>query len=100
MGDDERTGIRIETAKFDARFPNQNQTKNCWQNFVDYQKCIKRKGEDYEPCQFFKKTYRSLCPIAWVGWIIFTLIAQVALIVWYIGQTIPPTLHILIPLEP
>ena len=66
MGDDKPV-IKIETAKFDARFPNQNQTKNCWQNFVDYQKCIKHKGEDYEHCQFFKKTYRSLCPISWVS---------------------------------
>ena len=66
MGD-ERPSIKIETAKFDARFPNQNQTKNCWQNYVDYQKCIKRWDEDSEPCQFFKKTYRSLCPVAWVS---------------------------------
>ena len=65
--DDEKANIKIETAKFDARFPNCNQTKNCWQNYVDYQKCIKSKGEDFEPCEFFKKTYRSLCPIAWVG---------------------------------
>ncbi|KAI4817319.1 hypothetical protein E4T44_10523, partial [Aureobasidium sp. EXF-8845] len=33
-------------AGFDARFPNQNQTKHCWQNYVDYHKCILAKGED------------------------------------------------------
>ncbi|KAM3074262.1 Cytochrome c oxidase subunit 6B [Clarireedia jacksonii] len=36
---------------FDARFPNQNQTKHCWQNYVDYHKCILAKGEDFAPCR-------------------------------------------------
>lgn len=36
---------------FDARFPNQNQTKHCWQNYVDYHKCITAKGEDFKPCR-------------------------------------------------
>ncbi|XP_077864101.1 cytochrome c oxidase subunit 6B1-like [Saccoglossus kowalevskii] len=55
-----------KTAPFDARFPNQNQTKNCWQNYVDFYRCQKVKGEDYEPCTYFKKVYRSLCPNKWV----------------------------------
>lgn len=58
--------IKLQTPKFDARFPNVNQTKNCWQNFVDYHKCRKAKGEDYYPCEYFKKTYKSLCPVSWV----------------------------------
>eukprot|EP00731_Ephydatia_muelleri_P029407 Em0020g1051a len=58
--------IKVETAPFDPRFPNTNQTKNCWQNYVDFHKCQKIKGEDYEPCNYFKKTYKSLCPAAWV----------------------------------
>ena len=57
---------QLWTPKFDARFPNTNQTKNCWQNYVDYHKCIKAKGEDYEPCEYFKKVYKSMCPVAWV----------------------------------
>merc|ERR1712189_170167 len=60
----ERLGLR--TAPFDARFPNQNQTKNCWQNFMDYQRCIKNKGEEYEPCNYFYKNFKSICPVAWV----------------------------------
>jgi len=36
---------------YDARFPNQNQTKHCWQNYVDYHKCILAKGEDFKPCR-------------------------------------------------
>ena len=58
--------IKIETAKFDARFPNVNQTRNCWVNFRDYHRCIKAKGQDYQPCEWFKRNYRSLCPVAWV----------------------------------
>ncbi|KAF7709027.1 hypothetical protein HF521_018084 [Silurus meridionalis] len=26
---------QYRTAPFDARFPNQNQTRNCWQNYLD-----------------------------------------------------------------
>ncbi|ROI16465.1 Cytochrome c oxidase subunit 6B1 [Anabarilius grahami] len=26
---------KYRTAPFDARFPNQNQTRNCWQNYLD-----------------------------------------------------------------
>ena len=25
------------------------------------------KGEEYEPCGYFKKVYKSLCPVAWVS---------------------------------
>lgn len=58
---------KYKTAPFDARFPNQNQTKNCWQNYVDFHKCQKSKGEDYEPCEWFRRVYKSMCPIKWVS---------------------------------
>jgi len=54
------------TAPFDARFPNTNQTKHCWQYYADYHKCINKRGEDYVPCQWFKKVYTSMCPFSWV----------------------------------
>lgn len=63
--------LNLRTAPFDARFPNQNQTKSCWQNFIDYQKCVKAKGEDYEPCQFFFRNFKSLCPVGWVSMLMF-----------------------------
>ncbi|KAK2141702.1 hypothetical protein NP493_776g01048 [Ridgeia piscesae] len=56
-----------KTAAFDVRFPNANQTKNCWQNYVDYHRCHKIKGESYEPCEYFKRVYRSMCPNEWIG---------------------------------
>ncbi|ORX39262.1 cytochrome c oxidase subunit VIb [Kockovaella imperatae] len=67
MSDDEgKKKFVLETAGFDARFPNQNQTKHCWQNFVDYHKCVNARGEDFPPCKQFKKAYNSLCPVSWV----------------------------------
>ncbi|XP_057311659.1 cytochrome c oxidase subunit 6B1-like [Hydractinia symbiolongicarpus] len=58
--------VITKTAPFDARFPNMNQTKSCWQNYLDFQKCTKAKGEDYEPCQYFFRNFKSLCPVSWV----------------------------------
>ncbi|KAK3784015.1 hypothetical protein RRG08_025209 [Elysia crispata] len=51
---------------FDARFPNMNQTRRCWQNYVDYLRCQEVLGEDHEPCEYFKKTYKFLCPGFWI----------------------------------
>ncbi len=59
--------IKVETAKFDARFPNTNQTKNCYQNYLEFHRCQKHKGEDYKPCEYFKSVYQSLCPNLWVS---------------------------------
>ncbi|OAK98305.1 COX6B-domain-containing protein [Phaeosphaeriaceae sp. SRC1lsM3a] len=56
---------RLPQSGFDARFPNQNQTKHCWQNYVDYHKCIIAKGEEFAPCRQFLLAYRSLCPSGW-----------------------------------
>ncbi|CUS10265.1 unnamed protein product, partial [Tuber aestivum] len=58
--------FKFVTAGFDARFPHQNQTKHCWQNYVDYYKCINAKGEDFAPCKQFYLAFRSLCPNPWI----------------------------------
>ncbi|KAI8930023.1 cytochrome c oxidase, subunit VIb [Entophlyctis helioformis] len=57
--------VELKTVGFDARFPNTNQTRNCWQNYVDYFKCVDAKGEEYAPCKQFKSAYISLCPTKW-----------------------------------
>ncbi|KAJ3192680.1 Cytochrome c oxidase subunit 6B [Irineochytrium annulatum] len=41
-------------------------TKNCWQNYVDYYKCIDAKGASFGPCRQFRKVFTSLCPTKWV----------------------------------
>lgn len=38
MAEDIKTKIKnYQTAPFDSRFPNQNQTRNCWQNYLGKQ---------------------------------------------------------------
>ncbi|KAM9038599.1 cytochrome c oxidase subunit 6B2 [Sarcophilus harrisii] len=66
-----RTKIMEEpsTPPFDPRFPNQNQTRNCYQNFVDFHRCtrnMKRRGKDVAPCDYYRKVFHSLCPLSWV----------------------------------
>ncbi|KAM7381855.1 hypothetical protein PAMA_012624 [Pampus argenteus] len=56
MADDIKTKLEnYRTAPFDARFPNQNQTRNCWSNYLDYHRCQKAldaKGVDKTPCEW------------------------------------------------
>ncbi|XP_062814217.1 cytochrome c oxidase subunit 6B1 isoform X1 [Anolis carolinensis] len=57
------------TAPFDPRFPNTNQTRNCYQNYLDYYRCVKimnAKGKDIAVCEWYRRVYKSLCPISWV----------------------------------
>jgi len=61
-------GRVIETAPFDPRFPNTNQTKNCYINYLDYHRCRRAKssrGEDITPCDYYQKVYKTLCPSFW-----------------------------------
>ncbi|XP_026893214.1 cytochrome c oxidase subunit 6B2 isoform X1 [Prionailurus bengalensis] len=73
------------TPPFDPRFPNQNQTRNCYQNFLgtgteatprpapphpsDYHRCVKRmnrRGKSTQPCEYYFRVFHSLCPKSWV----------------------------------
>jgi len=65
--DPDDQGFKLQTAPFDPRFPNTNQTKYCFVSFLDYKRCIKLRGEDYGPCEYFKKVYTSICPNSWVA---------------------------------
>lgn len=44
---------------------------SCWQNYVDYFKCINARGEDFAPCKQFYRAYHSLCPNEWVSSLIY-----------------------------
>ncbi|KAK9764167.1 Cytochrome c oxidase subunit 6B [Basidiobolus ranarum] len=66
MSEETEPNINLKTVSFDARFPNQNQTKHCWQNYVDYYKCITARGENFSPCKQFYRSFRSLCPDDWI----------------------------------
>lgn len=65
MSDQEDLRSKLHTFGNDARFPNQNQTHRCFQNYVDYFRCVKAKGEEFAPCQEFYRTYQALCPTTW-----------------------------------
>ena len=43
-----------QTIPFDPRFPNQNQTRNCWQNYVDFHRCQNLKVD----CKSFPKNVK------------------------------------------
>ncbi|XP_056652474.1 uncharacterized protein LOC100019961 [Monodelphis domestica] len=69
LGDRESAMSNYSTPPFDPRFPNQNQTRNCYQNFLDFHRCtkiMKRRGKDSSPCDYYRKVYHSLCPLSWV----------------------------------
>ncbi|KAF8751575.1 Cytochrome c oxidase subunit 5b-2, mitochondrial [Rhizoctonia solani] len=60
---DLKTKYVLQTAGFDARFPNTNH----YQNYLDYYKCINAKGEDFAPCKQFYRAFHSLCPNDWIS---------------------------------
>lgn len=33
----------------------------CWQSLVDYIKCARVKGKEAKACEYFFKSYKSLC---------------------------------------
>ena len=39
-------------------------TKHCWQNYVDYHKCILAKGEDFAPCRQVRFPFPNLFGVA------------------------------------
>ncbi|XP_053197255.1 cytochrome c oxidase subunit 6B1 [Scomber japonicus] len=70
MAEDIKAKLKnYRTAPFDARFPNTNQTRNCWANYMDYHRCQKAldaKGVDTAPCEWYRRVFKSLCPMSWV----------------------------------
>jgi cytochrome c oxidase subunit 6b len=60
----------LSTAPFDARFPNTNQTRACWQNYVDFNKCARAKvdegGAEHAGCKKLQRLARIMCPASWI----------------------------------
>ncbi|EDS36969.1 cytochrome c oxidase,-subunit VIb [Culex quinquefasciatus] len=59
--------LPLKAAPFDPRFPNTNQTKYCYQSYLDFHRCEKVKGKGANVCQYFKNCFADLCPNAWVS---------------------------------
>ncbi|XP_030945691.1 cytochrome c oxidase subunit 6b-3-like [Quercus lobata] len=58
--------IKLETAPIDARFPLMNQTRHCYTRYLEYHKCIQKKGKHAPECEKFADYYRSMCPLEWI----------------------------------
>lgn len=60
----------LSTAPFDARFPNTNQTRACWQHYIDSHKCARAKadqgGVDNAGCKKLQRLARIMCPGSWI----------------------------------
>ncbi|XP_032768688.1 cytochrome c oxidase subunit 6B1-like [Rattus rattus] len=71
MAEDIKTKVKnYKTAPFESRFPNQNQARNCWQNYLDFHRCEKAmtaKRGDVSMCEWYQRVYKSLCSISWVS---------------------------------
>ncbi|XP_053522416.1 cytochrome c oxidase subunit 6B1-like [Artibeus jamaicensis] len=62
-----------EPAPFDSCLPNQNQPRNCWQNYLDSPRCEKAmtaNGGNVFMHEGYWRGFESLGPIAWlpVAW--------------------------------
>lgn len=42
------------------------QCRYCYQSYLDFHRCSKVRGAEYEACKYFKMCYQSMCPSAWV----------------------------------
>lgn len=58
--------MELSTAPFDPRYPNANQTRNCYQNYLDFHRCEKTKGEGHDMCVYFANVFRVMCPNSWI----------------------------------
>ncbi|PAA60862.1 hypothetical protein BOX15_Mlig019271g1, partial [Macrostomum lignano] len=56
---------KLTAPPYDPRFPNMNKTRMCWQNFVDYHRCVNKFGEEHKPCAWFQWVYKKICPNEW-----------------------------------
>ncbi|XP_049649111.1 cytochrome c oxidase subunit 6B1 isoform X1 [Accipiter gentilis] len=73
MAEDIKTKLeRYKTAPFDSRFPNQNQTRNCWQNYLgDNVGRVPRGGDlPRKDLSFSDHPHRGgdICVTGWCWW--------------------------------
>ncbi|KAL7676547.1 hypothetical protein ACOME3_002799 [Neoechinorhynchus agilis] len=50
---------------FDPRFPNPDQTRCCYENYLDYHRCQAKLGA-VRKCDYFKRAYTAICPPQWI----------------------------------
>ncbi|XP_015787957.1 cytochrome c oxidase subunit 6B1-like [Tetranychus urticae] len=64
LGPAKPDGRMARAAPPDPRFPNTNQALNCYQNYIDYHRCLKKKP-GWEACEWYRDNYETLCPSQW-----------------------------------
>ncbi|CAG9086964.1 hypothetical protein JYU34_021584 [Plutella xylostella] len=55
----------FRTLRIDPRYPFTNQTKACFDNYVDFYRCRRLLGEEADDCRLFKRYFETICPAAW-----------------------------------
>ncbi|CAG4950964.1 cytochrome c oxidase subunit 6B1-like [Colias croceus] len=55
----------FRTLRIDPRYPFQNQTRACYDNYCDYYKCTRLLG-DVDDCKIFKRYFETICPNFWI----------------------------------
>ena len=70
VAEDIKTKIKnCQFAPFGSGFLKQKQTRNCWQDYLDFHCCDKAmitKVDDVPMCKWYQHVYKSLCPVSWV----------------------------------
>ncbi|XP_055912040.1 uncharacterized protein LOC129946044 [Eupeodes corollae] len=59
--------IKLETVQKDPRYKSQNQTRYCYESYVDYYRCQKEHADDKDQCNSFKKAFTVMCPNDWIS---------------------------------
>ncbi|XP_034951274.1 uncharacterized protein [Chelonus insularis] len=54
------------TPGVDPRFQQTDQTLRCYVMYTDFYRCQKILGADNKPCEWFKETYKAICPNEWI----------------------------------
>ncbi|XP_065177136.1 cytochrome c oxidase subunit 6B1-like [Sycon ciliatum] len=61
-----QAALPMSPPPFDRRFPQQNVTGQCHQNYLDFLRCSKKLGEGHQSCKWYETEYKFTCPQSWV----------------------------------
>lgn len=66
--DELERGANFKSVGYNPRFPNQNITRYCWANYIEFHRCVAARGGDQNhiECKRFKSGFNALCPNNWV----------------------------------
>ncbi|GAU38205.1 hypothetical protein TSUD_226270 [Trifolium subterraneum] len=60
-------GEKARTGENGVESPSSDyQIRHCYTKYVEYQRCIQKKGEKAPECQKISTHFRSMCPTEWI----------------------------------